>query len=74
LGVFEMYDEALAHYEVVIAKDPENSEVLVNMGDILFKLERYDEAIDRYDAALVHDPGNEEIKTKKGEAVARMEA
>ncbi|CAI9831205.1 exported hypothetical protein [Nitrosopumilaceae archaeon] len=72
LGVFEMYDEALAHYEVVIRLDPENSEVLVNMGDILFELERYDEAIDRYNDALQWDHGNEEIIAKKNNAVAEM--
>lgn len=49
------YEEALAKYLELSAKDSQNEEILYNLGNTYYQLKKYDEAITAYQKALNSD-------------------
>ena len=50
------YSNAIICYDIALAIDPDDSNVLVNKGDALTNLARYEEAKQCYDKALAQKP------------------
>jgi Flp pilus assembly protein TadD len=68
LGLDRLYD-AIGHYGIAIAKEPENTAAAVNLGIALQRLGRHKEAIAAYESALRLEPSNLAAMTNLGVAL-----
>lgn len=49
----ERWDEALSHFQAALDEDPENPQLLFNLGSALYKKERYQDAAAAFEKALM---------------------
>jgi len=62
-------DDATGHYRTALAKEPENTAALVNLGTALQRQRRHKEAIAVYESALRLEPSNLGAMTNLGVAL-----
>lgn len=70
-NITEEYSKALTIFNYLTLKSPEDTLLLEERGDILFKLQRYDEAANSYKEALSIVP-DLDVQTKFDDAVNRI--
>jgi tetratricopeptide (TPR) repeat protein len=63
------YDEALKHYDLALAADPNFSPAHYNLGLALYDLRRFGEAVDHYREALKQQSDNPELYNNLGNAL-----
>lgn len=68
------YEEALAVFEQVIARDPRNTAAYYGKGIILLDQERYTSAIEAFEQAIVRDPSFARAYLGKGDALFSIRA
>jgi tetratricopeptide (TPR) repeat protein len=62
------YEEAIRSYDIALARQPNNPDLLINKGNALFHVENYSGAVKYYDKALTTAPTN--IQAKQGKKLA----
>ena len=62
------YKEAIRSYDIALARQPNNPDLLINKGNALFQVENYSGAVKYYDKALTTAPTN--IQAKQGKKLA----
>jgi tetratricopeptide (TPR) repeat protein len=60
------YEEAIEKFSRALEKDPEQPNILGNMGDVYSKLSHYDEALALYKKAIAMKPDDADLYTNMG--------
>src|SRR5262245_26425592 len=68
----ELYDEALAAYDRILALEPNVAEIHNNRGLVLARLGRHGEALDSYDRALALKAAFPDAHTNRGTALHEL--
>jgi tetratricopeptide (TPR) repeat protein len=67
------YKEAIRSYDTALARQPNNTDLLINKGNALFHIENYSGAIKYYDKVLTMTPTSVQIKQLKKLAIIALQ-
>lgn len=68
----QMYNRAVEYYNKALATDPNNSDVLINKGIVLIKLDKYNDALKLFDKALNINSHNAGALYNKGISLDKL--
>jgi len=69
---FGDYEEAISFFELVLKKNPNHIDALINMGNALNALKKYEEALSYYEKVIEIEPSNESGLGNKGMILATL--
>jgi len=58
--------EDVSRLEAIVAKEPQNLQALITLGNLYFDAKQYQKAIDTYQRAIAIDPKNPDVRTDLG--------
>jgi tetratricopeptide (TPR) repeat protein len=67
------YKEAIRSYDIALARQPNNTDLLISKGNALFHIENYSGAVKYYDKALTMAPTSVQVKQDKKLAVIALQ-